>query len=243
MRVLIVTQGQWGRRIVEHLQKSAPAKWQIGTWRGPTALPPVLDDPQEYLPEALPQADLLLVLTESAGMTDLSPDLAQLCGAQAAIIPVDKRAWAPPGLIGQIKRRLEALGVDYAMPMPFCSLTPSASHGPLIRAFARLYGRPHVTCTVEGERIIACQIVRQTPCGNTQYIVERLAGVAADEAVEQAGLLHHYYPCWGGMGVDPVQGGHTLLHIAATMAQKSVQRALDQKEKGPRSGARESATH
>jgi hypothetical protein len=240
MRILVVTQGQWGQRIVEHLQCSAPSDWQISTWRGPTAFPAVLDEPENYLPDALPQADLLLVLTESVGMTDLSPDLAQLCGARAVIVPVDDRRWAPPGLVRQVKRRLEALGVDYALPMPFCSLTPKAGHGPLICAFSELYGRPSLTCAVEGDRVVSCEIVRQTPCGNTQYIVERLPGVATDEATEQAGLLHHYYPCWGGMSVDPVQGAHTLLHIAATMAQRSVQRALEPSEKGQVSSARES---
>jgi hypothetical protein len=77
--------------------------------------------------------------------------------------------------------------------------------------------------------VVSCEVLRETPCGNTRYIVERLVGVPGEKAAEQAGLLHHYYPCWGGMEVDPVLGSHTLLHIAATMAIKSVERCLGSK--------------
>jgi hypothetical protein len=232
VRVLVVTQRQWGQRIADHVQRTAPTGWQIAVWRGPVDLPLVLDEPEAYLPDAPPEADLLLLLTESPGMTDLAPDVAQLCGAQAVILPVDKRSWAPPGLIGQVKRRLERMGVAGAFPTPFCCLVPGPRQHPLIRAFARRYGRPELACTVQDGYIASCQALRETPCGNTGYIVPRLANVPVPEAAERVGLLHHYYPCWGGTGVDPVQGTHSLMHIAATMAQKSVERALKQAADG-----------
>jgi hypothetical protein len=125
---------------------------------------------------------------------------------------------------------LAALSIAYAMPMPFCSLVPRPEQHALIRCFAQRYGRPELVCTVENGFVTSCEIKRETPCGNTRYIVERLADLSADKAAEQAGLLHHYYPCWGGMSVDPVQGTHTLLHIAAAIAQKSVERALKDTE-------------
>jgi hypothetical protein len=159
-------------------------------------------------------------------MTVLSPDVAQLCGARAVIVPVDRRSWAPPGLLRQVKQRLEVLGIDSAFPMPFCSLAPREEQHPLIQAFARRYGRPELVCASSNAHISGCEILRETPCGNTRYIIERIAGLPVEKAAEQAGLLHHYYPCWGGMETDPVRGSHTLLHIAATIAQKSVERAL-----------------
>ena len=226
MRVLVVVQGDWGRRIVDHLSRTAPPDWALVQWQGPVALPPVLDDPEEFLPHELPQADMLLLLTESAGMTDLAPDIAQLCGAQAALVPVDRRSWARPGLLRQVRQRLEAMGVGGAFPMPFCTLVPRKDQHPTIRAFAERYGRPELACRSGEGRIAECDILRETPCGNTRYIVERLVGVPVEDAAEQAGLLHHYYPCWGGMEADPVHGSHTCLHIAATMAQKSVDRSL-----------------
>jgi hypothetical protein len=190
----------------------------------------MLDEPEDILPETVPQADLLLVLTESVGMTDLVPDLAERCGAQAVIVPVDKRAWAPQGLIRQVRRRLRAMNVDSAWPMPFCALAPSSGQHPLIQEFARHYGRPEFICDVRKGILVSCQATRETPCGNTHYMVGQLAGIEADEAIEQCGLLHHYYPCWGGMATDPVHNTHTLLHIAATIAQNAIKRALRDSE-------------
>jgi len=226
VRILIVSQGEWGERIAAHVAETAPHDWSLLTWRGPADLPVVLDEPERHLPEALPPADLLLVLSESRGMTDLSPDIAALCGARAAMVAIDRRAAAPAGLRRQVERRLEAMGLGHAFAMPFCSLTPSARQHPLVRAFAERYGRPEVTCTVEDGHIAVCQVIRGTPCGNTRHIAERLAGAPVAEAAERAGLLHHYYPCWGGMGVDPVHGTHALLHVAAKMAQQAVERSL-----------------
>ena len=226
MRLLIVWQGEWGQRIADHLDRSAPQEWTLTTWRGPAALPLVIDDPDEFLPEALPETDLLLVLTESAGLTDLVPDMATLCRAEAVIVALDRRSAGGPGLRRQVRQRLQALGVDSTFPMPFCSLVPSTEQHPRIADFARCFGRPELTIKMVEGRIQSCEIVRGTPCGNTSYVAEHLAGVRQEDAIEQAGLLHHYYPCWGGMEADPVSGEHTLLHIAATLAQKAVARTL-----------------
>ncbi len=226
MRLLIVWHGEWGQRIADHLGRSAPQEWTLTTWRGPAVLPPVIDDPDEFLPETLPETDLLLVLTESAGLTDLVPDMVSLCGAEAVIVALDRRSAGRPGLRRQVRKRLQALGVDSAFPMPFCSLVPSQQQHRWIETFARRFGRPELTFGVAEGRIQRCEIVRETPCGNTSYVVEHLVGIREEDAAEKAGLLHHYYPCWGGMEADPVSGEHTLLHIAATMAQKAVARTL-----------------
>jgi len=226
VRTLVVTQGQWGERIATHLAASAPPDWQIDAWQGPPILPQVLDDPEDFVPDKLPHADLLLVLTESPGMTDLAPDLAQLCSAKAVIIPVDRRSWAPVGLMRQVRQRLKSLGIYGSLPMPFCALAPHPDQHPLVGEFVERYGRPELACTTRDGQITSCEVIRETPCGNTRYIADHLRGVSTNNAAEQAGLLHHYYPCWGGMETDPLHGTHTLLHVAATMAQKSVVRAL-----------------
>ena len=153
----MVLQGQWGQRIADHLRQTAPPDWEVCAWQGPATIPVPLDDPREFLqaafPAVLPQADLLLVLTEGAGLTDLAPDLAQLCQASAVLVPVDRRAWAPPGLVRQVRQRLEGMGVACALPMPFCSLTPGEGQHPLIREFATRYGRPEVRCVVGGDSV------------------------------------------------------------------------------------------
>ena len=226
MQLLVVTQGKWGQRIADHLRVTLPHNWNVVTWQGPAVLPVVLDDPDEFLPNGLPPSQLLLVLTESPGMTDLSPALARLCDAQAVIVPVDHRPWAPTGLVRQVRKRLQAMDVGSAFPMPFCNLSPRENQHPLIRAFAQRYGLPELVCRTENGHVVSCELTREAPCGNTRYTVQRIIGLPVEDAPRQAGLMHHYYPCWGGMEGDPVHDTHTLLHIAATMAQKSVDRAL-----------------
>jgi hypothetical protein len=227
MRVLVVFQGQWGERILDHLAQTAPPEWEVASWKGAVAYPPVIDDPDEFLPDHLPKCDLLLVLTEHAGMADLTPDLAQRSEAQGVILPIDRRSWAPSGLVRQVESRLRDAGIDLATPMPFCSLSPTSRQHWAIRAFAERYGRPRFACEAQEGKLVSCGVLRGAPCGNTRYIARHLAGVAVEKGAEQAGLLHHYYPCWGGMEADPVTGEHTLLHIAATLSQRAAKRALD----------------
>ena len=165
MRILVVIQGQWGRRIADHLRASAPPGWQIAVWQGPAALPTIVDDPEEFVPDRLPLAELLIVLPESAGLTDLAPDLAQRCAAQAVLLGIDKRHWAPRGLVRQVRQRLERAGVACTTPIPFCSLIPAPRQHPLIRAFAERYGRPELRCTCSDGHVDACDIVREFATG------------------------------------------------------------------------------
>ena len=44
--------------------RASRAEWTIEVWRAPTVLPPVIDYPEDYLPEALPPADLILSFAE-----------------------------------------------------------------------------------------------------------------------------------------------------------------------------------
>lgn len=233
MRLLMIVQGDWGKRIADHIASEASSDWELARWQAPPVLPQVIDDPDEFLPTALEETDLLLVLTESPGLTDLAPDLAARCGAQAVIVPVDRRPWAPPGLIRQTQRRLEAQGLEHAFPRPFCSIHPTERQHPLINAFAERFGSPNVSCQIAASVITACEMTRGAPCGNTRHILENLPGVSVQDVEEQAGLLHHYYPCWGGMGSDPVHGEHTLLHIAAAMSQKAVAQAVKEAGTAP----------
>lgn len=195
------------------------------TWEGPQHLPSVIDEPEEFLPASLPQADLLLSLAENAGLSDLAADIAVLCGAKAVIAPIDRRAWLPPGLSNQLARRLEKSGLGYAFPAPFCTLQPRKDAHPLINDFAARFGTPKLRCSVIDERVISWEVLREAPCGNTRFVVNKLTGVSLGKAKEMAGLLHHYYPCLADMDVSG-QDEHTLLHQAAKITHVAVSRAL-----------------
>lgn len=230
MRILCVISGNYGRRIAFHLSQSALTDWQIIAWEGPQNLPFVIDEPEEFLPASLPEADLLLSLAENAGLSDLVADLADLCGAKAVIAPIDRWAWLPSGLSHQLARRLEERGLGYAFPAPFCTLRRRKDAHPLINEFADRFGAPELRCSVVDGKIAAWEILREAPCGNTRFIVNKLSGANPEEAKEMAGLFHHYYPCLADMD-QAGRDAHTLLHQAAKISQAAVSRAVTDLQK------------
>lgn len=225
MRILCVVNGLYGERIAAHLRRAAPADWDVLSWSGPAHLPAIVDEPQCCLPDALPQAELLITLAESPGLSDLATDLAAMCGARAVIAPVDRYSWLPQGLAGQLAHRCRELGLGFAAPSPFCSLSKHSDGHDLIDAFADHFGLPEFSCEVTDGRIVSTRWFREAPCGNTRFVAERLVGASVGSAVERAGLLHHYYPCLASME-QATAGAHTILHRAAKMTVAAVDRAL-----------------
>ncbi len=232
MRILAIVQGEYGQRKVENIRRHGPADWKVESWRAPSLLPPVLDYPEDYLPATLPPADLVLVLGEHPGVAELVPDVVRMCGAQAVIAPIDNNAWLPKGLARQLAGWLADLGVVAVFPKPFCALTEThtgvrrfrvAYDHPLIREFARYFGQPalRITCDPESRRIVAAEVTRDACCGCARYVAERLVGVHADDAEQEAGMLHHHYPCLASMGIDP-DFDDTLMHVSGNLLRDDV---------------------
>ena len=73
MRILAVVQGHYGQRMVDNIQQRGPDHWELETFRPPPALPIIVDDPEDFLPPALPQAELALTLIENPTTAQLIP--------------------------------------------------------------------------------------------------------------------------------------------------------------------------
>ena len=232
MRVLAIITGEYGQRHVGNIRAHSPSGWRVEVWRAPAVLPLVMDYPEDYLPEALPPADLILAFGEHRGVAELIPEIARMTGAGAVIAPVDREEWLPRGLARQLRGWLADIGVACVTPKPLCSLTEThynvrrhrvAYDDPLIAEFARAFGRPEVRVTVDPEtRTIAeVEVVRDAFCGCTRFVAKGLLGVSVDEAEEKAGLLHHHYPCLAGMGKD-VDFNDTLMHVSGNILKGQV---------------------
>ncbi|MBM3237002.1 hypothetical protein FJZ31_11985, partial [Candidatus Poribacteria bacterium] len=87
MRIFAIFQKEWGKRIVANIIKNAPNDWRIETYVMPPFLPSVIDEPEEFLPDNLPAAELLFSLGESPGVAQLIPDFVKLTKAKAVIAP------------------------------------------------------------------------------------------------------------------------------------------------------------
>ncbi|MFC2028669.1 DUF166 domain-containing protein [Chloroflexota bacterium] len=233
MKLLAVINGDYGQRHVDNILAHMPEDWSLEVWNAPRILPQVIDYPEDYLPDSLPPADLVLSFGEHKGVAELIPDVAKMCGATAVIAGVDNEAALPRGLARQLRGWLERDGVDCVTPKPLCSLTENdylqtrrvkvPYSNPLIAEFARYFGSPRLKITVDPDSrvITAAEVSRDAVCGCARYAAERLVGVSADDAEEKAGLLHHHYPCLASMGIDS-DFDDTLMHVSGNILRDNV---------------------
>ncbi|MBE0478746.1 hypothetical protein IBX65_06475, partial [Candidatus Aerophobetes bacterium] len=216
MRILVTFQGNYGKRIIDNICRNAPEGWEISTWKAPSSLPPIIEDFAEFLPQHLPQVNLLLCLGESTGAAELIPGLARLAKAKAVIAPADNLDWLPFGLQNQIKKELKASGVSSVFPSPFCILTEKLSEDKYIKSFATSFGKPQIILNFREGKVEKVSIKREAPCGCTRFIAEKLVGIEVARIEEKAALLHHYYPC---LASGKMRGAFkdSLLHQSASM--------------------------
>jgi thymidylate synthase len=234
MKLLAIISGEYGRRHVENIQAHGPEHWHLETWRPPTMLPPMIDDPDDFLPAKMPAADLILSFAEHKGVAELLPDIARKTGARAVIVAVDNEAWLPRGLARQLHEWLAALQVACATPKPLCTLTTQdykvtrrqrvSYDNALIAEFARYFGQPDVKISVDPETgtIAAAEVLRDATCGCTRHVAERLIGLQVDEVEEKAGLLHHHFPCLASMVKLDDYNHDTLMHESGHMLRDNI---------------------
>lgn len=236
MHILTISQGEYGRRMVENIRQHGPEGWEIESWAAPRFLPPLIDDPEDFLPAELPAADLIISFGEHPGVAELLPDVVHLTGAGALIAPIDNEAWLPRGLVNQLREWLEEMGVTAVFPKPLCSLTEESYNlrhrrqsynNPLIAEFARHFGMPKFRIDVDKatRTIASVEVGRDAVCGSSRFVAQGLIGVSVDEAEEKAGLLHHHYPCLAAMDIDD-DYHDTLMHVSGHITRDRVKEQI-----------------
>jgi hypothetical protein len=128
-------------------------------------------------------------------------------------------------LARQLKKKLEAKGIEFLHPMTFCTLTEKMTQNELILEFLKYFGRPRVELRFENERVKEVKVLRDAPCGNTRYVAEHLIGTHMKDAVESSGILHHNHPCMATMVMD-AEIGDTLMHHAGLQVKLAVEEAI-----------------
>jgi len=233
MNILAIISGDYGSRHVANIVKNGPATWSINTWQAPNAFPLVIDYPEDYLPDSLPNAELILSFGENKGIAELLPDMARMTGAKAVIAAIDNESWLPRGLARQLRGWLDKMGVACATPKPLCSLTETdfgvtrhqriAYDSSLIAEFASYFGQPRLEIVIDPQSrlIVSATVKRDAVCGCARFVAEHLVGVSADDAEEKAGLLHHHYPCLASMGKD-IDFGDTLMHVSGNVLRDNI---------------------
>ncbi len=232
MRILAIVSGEYGQRHVANMHAFGSPDWQIEVWQAPAALPAIIDYPEDFLPDTLPPADLILSFGEQAGIAELLPEIAQMTGAKAVLAPIDREEWLPRGLARQLHGWLAAKGVACVTPKPLCTLTEDHYNfrqnaqeysEPHIAEVARWFGKPTLSIDVDpkSREIRQVRVLRDAFCGCAQHVAAGLVGLSADDAEEKAGLLHHHYPCLASMGIDS-ELGDTLMHVSGNILKNEV---------------------
>jgi hypothetical protein len=234
LRLFALYQGHYGQRILDNIRRFAPKSWKIEAWHTPTALPQVVDDPSEFLPLHLPIIDLVLSLGESPSVAQLLPDIAKSTGAQAVIAPVDNADWLPDGLARQLSNQLTMMDVVAVFPKPFCSLAEDGYNvrehevsfdSIWIAEFAHHFGQPVFEIECSNGKIVRASVKRDTACGCARDVARQLVGVDVQDAVLQAGLFQHHYPCLATMRVD-VTLNEPLIQISGNFMRRAVEEEL-----------------
>lgn len=237
MRLLAVVHDHYGNRIAENIAGRAPSSWYVDRLEAPRILPPIIDDPLEYLPDELPEAELILHLAETPQAAQLLPGIVKLTGARVVIAPVDNEAWLPAGLRTQLTRELAVFDAQIHFPQPFCSLdTPLAGTGldakephPVLAEFTRYFGRPNLRLTLSEDQqtVREVSVERGAPCGSSQYAARRIAGMKVSDVVPQGGLICLHYPCLASMQPKTTEHGvETLMHTSGIIYNQSLSDAL-----------------
>ncbi|MEA2007647.1 MAG: DUF166 family protein [Chloroflexota bacterium] len=240
MRILAIVSGEYGQRNVRNIRANGPKEWEIETWQAPPALPPVIDYPEEHLPESFPPAELILSFAEIKGVAELLPDIAKMTGAKAVVVSVDYETWLPLGLASQLRGWLGELGVVCATPRPLCSLTQNdygitrsrkdriEFESPEIAEFARYFGQPDLEVEVDPEErtIVSITVKRDAVCGNASHVAQEIIGVSVDDVEKATGLIHHHYPCLASMTKLNDFNHDTLMHESGNILKDNITRQI-----------------
>jgi thymidylate synthase len=234
MHILAIISGEYGTRHVENLRKHAPDGWVIETWKAPSAFPLIIDYPEDFLPEKFPPSDLILSFAENRSVAELIPEIAQMTGARGVIVAVDNEDWLPRGLARQLTGWLARMNVACAAPKPLCSLTEhdykitrrerEIYDSSVISEFAQHFGQPDIRLVISETSltISAADVERDAVCGCARHVAERLVGQSIDEVLEQAGLLHHHFPCLASMVKLNDFNHDTLMHESGHLLQENL---------------------
>ncbi|OQY36142.1 MAG: hypothetical protein DRI56_08515 [Chloroflexota bacterium] len=240
MRILAIISGMYGRRNVENIRATGPEEWNVEVWKSPAFFPPVIDEPEEFLPDSFLPADLILSFAEDKGVAELLPDIAKMTGAKAVVVAVDNETWLPLGLARQLRGWLDEIGVACATPRPLCSLT-SHDYGltrnrkdrvefesPEIAEFTRYFGKPELEIEIDpDERIInSITVTRDAVCGNTRHVAKEIIGVSVDDVETATGLIHHHFPCMASMTKLDDFNHDTLMHESGNILKDNITRQI-----------------
>ncbi|WP_414468898.1 DUF166 domain-containing protein [Methanobacterium sp. ACI-7] len=220
LRMFILTSGKYGARIINNIAQRGFAASIVGIHEVPDNLPEFLDNVDEYVPENLPEADLIISIGLYGDINMIIPAVASETGAKSIIVPIYDPKQIPLGLQREIESEVKDAKIVF--PKPFCNLEPVGDK--FIDAFAETFGKPELE--IEHDKLVkGIKVKRGAPCGSTWFVAEKLVNLPIEDAELEAGGRYHNYPCLASMSVDP-QFGDTIMHLAGYKIKEAVKKEV-----------------
>lgn len=190
-KILVVQQNGSGKTKVEGINKFGDKQFQVETLDIDVALPELIDDTSEYLPDVI-DADLVLDYLKHK---DLSDDLSIIC--ERLNIPV----------IASGKK----ITTGKAICPPTCCTLAQYNH---LGDYGDLFGTPEIDLVTDGENISEIKVIKGAPCGATWLAAEKMKNKPVQEALTRFGLEVQFFCTANPAAWDPLWGKSSV-HVAA----------------------------
>lgn len=223
MKIFILSSGEYGSKIVNGIANNGFAEKIVGIHEFPSKeeLPEFIDDIKEYVPENIPEADLIIATGIHGDINMVIPEVVKKSGAKSVIAPIYHPNQIPIGLQNEIKKSLDEK-IAIVFPKPFCSLTQIGDK--FIDEFTTIFGKPKFEIHTNNV-IKSVKVLRGAPCGSSWYIAENITGTPVDDGEFEANNKLHNFPCSASMNIDNATGD-TILHLASYKTKEAIKRTL-----------------
>jgi hypothetical protein len=211
-------------------------------------VPEFIEEPEEFLPKALPQVDFIMIVGIHQDLLSCLPDYLKDKNVKAVIVPVENPKWVQSGLQVQVLEAFESYGIQAAFPKPFCALSKELDQynqegfnitkdRGYIKEFIDYYkiGAPIVSFLLseDGKSIVDSCVLQCAPCGSSYFVLQQLKAkyIANGELSlnERISKAHHSYPCNASMDQDTILKD-SILHVGGYLIRNAIRRELNLEE-------------
>lgn len=187
----------------------------------PEGMPEFLDD-LDY-PIQKMEADVIVAIHMHP---DILLTLPENVSADALIVPIEGK-WYPRGVITELERKCEKIGMEFSAPKPFCILR-EREDTPVINQFINHFRIGYPKFRIHN----GIEVLRSEPCGAAWFVATRLrlSGLDSDirELWNRVSEAHHSFPCTATMEKDE-EYGDSLLHVAGYILRHAIDEAIGYK--------------
>jgi hypothetical protein len=169
-----------------------------------------VEEPESYLEPF--ECDIAVAINVHPDILVSLPEIGEF---KALIVPACNQNWCLPGLRKQLAEKCGELGIEFASPKPFCSLTGNSGW---ISRFIDEFkiGRPEFRVERGGDAIKKVEVIKSDPCGSAYFVAKRMTGYIIESKEDFWKEIHQHqcaYPCMASMDRD-VELKEAPFHLA-----------------------------